>query len=82
MLTYKQAAAVLLKKYPQKKITMAIDYDSKWFIFMAVDDENSIDLDSPFYAVNKRTGDIRTYSPVDDLDNYTNAVQNRMIYSN
>lgn len=79
MLTYKQAAAVLLKKYPQKKITMAIDYDSKWFIFMVVEDENSIDLDSPFYAVNKHTGDIRTYSPVDDLEKYTEAVYNHRI---
>lgn len=74
-----EAVKILKKKYPKKTVTMAIDYDSKWFLFLVVDDPNKMDEDSPFYAVNKKTGAIRSYSPIDDLDNYTEAVQNRVI---
>lgn len=78
MVGEKKAISLLLNKYPNKKVTQVIDYDSNWFLLLAVDNFNKVDFDSPYFAINKYTGAIRSYSPIDDLDKFTEAIQNRV----
>lgn len=78
MVSEKKAVSILLNKYPKKKVTQIIDYDSKWFLLLAVENPNKVDFDSPYFAVNKQSGAIRSYSPIDDLDKFTEAIQNRV----
>lgn len=75
----KECLQILQNKFPNKIPTQAIDYDSNWFLVMAVDDPTSIDYDSPWYAINKSNGAIRNYSPIDDIENFTKAIRNRVI---
>ena len=79
MLNVQQAINALRKTYPKRQITQAIDYDSKWFLFLAVENPDRVDFDSPYYAVDKQTGAVRSYSPVDDLEKFTDAVYTRQI---
>lgn len=67
------------KKYPKRTITSAIDYDQKWYLFLAVENPKEIDYDCPIFAVNKQNGEVRSYSPMDELEKYTNAVRRRSI---
>lgn len=79
MLNVKQAMNSLKKKYPKRQVTQAIDYDKTWFLFLAVEDPNKIDYDSPYYAVHKQTGKVCSYNPVDELEKFTDAIDNRQI---
>ena len=77
MIDVKQAASALKQKYPNRRITNAMDYDSAWWLFEAPEGDN-VDYDCPLFAVNKRTGAVRTYS-MNDMDAFTDAYLNRRI---
>ena len=72
MINPRQAASILHKKYPKLTITDCKDLPSHW-LFTAVDDPDEVDYNDPFYAIDKRNGDICSYSPFDDIDNFNNA---------
>ena len=78
ILTKNDAIERVKQKYPKRKATQIIDYDNSWYLVAAVEG-NSVDFDSPYFAVNKHTGIIRTYSPIDDLEKFTEAIQERAI---
>lgn len=77
MISSSEAMAAVKKKYPAREVVQIIDYDSDWWIVAAVENKNKMDFDSPYYAVDKDTMEIRSYSPIDDLENFTDAIQNR-----
>lgn len=77
MITLSDAQQYLKRKHPSRTITMSLDYDRDWYLFMAVEDPNSIDYDSPWYAVNKSTGSVRSFNPIDQLEKFTEALYNR-----
>lgn len=79
MISFVEAAKRLQNTYPTRQITQALDYDSKWFLFMAVENPNAIDYDSPWYAVNKHTGAVRTFNPIDQLEKFIDAMHNRRV---
>lgn len=78
MLSKNDAIRILRRKYPQRRPTQFIDYDNDWFLIAAVEG-NSMDFDSPYFAINKQSGVIKTYSPIDDLEKFTDAIQNRAV---
>lgn len=78
-MTVKEAMGKLTTKYPDRKIMAAFDYDSNWFIFSAPKNSKKIDMESPYFAVHKRTGSIRSYSPMADLARFKDAAEHRMI---
>lgn len=77
MINAEKAIALVHKKYPKRTAVQIIDYSSKRFLVAAVENTETTDLDSPYFAVDKQTGEIRTYSPVDDLERFTAAIQTR-----
>lgn len=76
MLTKHDAVKKIKEKYPKRRPTQVIDYDDHWFL-VAAPSGNDTDFDSPYFAVNKRVGIVRTYSPLDDLEKFTEAIQER-----
>lgn len=70
---------ILNEVHPERTIIKAIDYSDKWFIFSAVENVDEIDYNDPFYAVNKYTGSVRAYSPMADLANFIDALNNRSL---
>lgn len=78
MINVQQAITNLNRKYPKRKVTAAIDYDKYWWILEAPE-EGKPDLDAPYYAVNKQTGDIKTYSPMADLDKFSEVYPDKLV---
>lgn len=80
MISLEKAKVLFKQKYPKREVMKIMDYDSVWYLFEAVEDRNVRDFDSPFFAVNKQTGTVRTYSPMDDIDNFMSVVADHVIY--
>lgn len=49
-------------------------YDGIWYVFTALEDPDKEDDNDPFYKMDKITGKILPYSPIEDLDKYSNAL--------
>ena len=60
---------------PKLIITDIVDLDQTSYVFTAVENPKQADYGDPFYKIDKITGKISPYSPINDLDRYTNAKQ-------
>lgn len=78
MISVEQAVTNLKRKYPKRKVTGAIDYDSYWWILEAPEGDKP-DMDSPFYAVSKQTGEVKSYSPVADIDKFSEVYPDKLV---
>lgn len=78
MISIINASKILTKKYPKRTIQSGYDYDNNWWLFEATEG-NEINYDSPYYVVNKKTGDVKTFSPIPELDKFSYALENRRI---
>lgn len=72
-MTAKEAANNLRKIHNKLTVTSCKDYDSNYYIFTALEDPNEIDYNCPMYAVNKRTGKVTYFTPMEDLDKFLDA---------
>ena len=72
MINPKQAAEILKKKYQKLTITECVELPKHW-LFTAVENPDIPDYDDPFYAIRKSDGVVCSYSPLDDLDNFSQA---------
>lgn len=72
MINPRQAASILRKKHPELTITECVELPNHW-LFTAVENPNETDYNDPFYAIEKRSGKVCSYSPFDDIDNFNNA---------
>ena len=63
------------KAYPKLTITDTLDLDQASYVFTAVENPKHSDYSDPFYKIDKITGKISPYSPINDLDRYVNAKQ-------
>lgn len=78
---YKQAIFEFAKQFPKLKVLRCIDYSNDHYIMEAVEATDVTDYNSPFYAVNKNSGEVTTFIPTLDLDAFFDAVENRTVYS-
>lgn len=72
MISPKQAANILNKKYPKLSIMRCVELPKYW-LFTAVENADAPDYNDPFYAIRKADGTICSYSPFDDIDNFNKA---------
>lgn len=79
MLSLDECKSIFNKKHPELTITNAVDLDRIWYVFTALEDPNKPDDNDPFYKIDKFSGKIKAYSPIEDLDKYSEALyrQNR-----
>lgn len=67
---------MLEEKYPDKKIIgNPVEYKGSFAVSMVdkTQSDSEPNWDSTIYAVNKNTGNIRTFSVLDELDFFTQA---------
>lgn len=62
MITLEEAAALYLKKYPNRIIETVIDTEDEW-VFSALDAESHEPLDISPAAISKQTGKFRVFFP-------------------
>lgn len=80
MISAKEAANVVKKKYPDVFPKSVIDYDSKMYIVEAPKFENEPDFNDPFYSVTKDGSKVARFNPImNDLDKFIEASTSRSI---
>lgn len=70
-MTAREALDIIQNEYPFKDVTECREYSDK-FIF-ALTSGDKVDYNSPYKAVDKETGKISAYSPVQDIANFPNG---------
>ena len=77
---YKKAIFEFAKRFPNLTVLRCINYSNEHYIIEAVEDPKVTDYNSPFYAVNKNSGEVTSFIPALDLDAFFDAVDNRTEY--
>jgi hypothetical protein len=77
MITINKAIDNIRKKFKGYHITQAINYDENWFVFCVLKNLDKVNFDAPYYAVNKQTGDICSFTPMMDLNKFIIASRER-----
>lgn len=77
MIAVKEASDIVKRKYPNRRIMNAMDYDRTWWLFEAVESD-TVDYNCPLVAVNKNNGEVRTYA-LEDIGTFMDAYMNRSI---
>lgn len=77
-ITAKEAYGLLKKQFPNLNVFSVLDYDDNNYAFSG-SDGNYIGPESQNYLVNKRTGVIKYFSPMEDIEKFTDAIDNRSI---
>lgn len=75
MIGLQKALELMRKKKPERTVTQAFNYQNTHYIFVAPRTGLEIDYNDPYFAVDRSTGDILSYSPADDLENWIATMQ-------
>lgn len=81
MITSERVIQHFKRQFPKLVVTRVIDYDTIHYVVEAVRDLKVPDYNCPYYGVDKRTGEITSFIPTFDLDEFFNALETRTIYS-
>lgn len=81
MISFIQAKNIFKKRFSNLVILRCVDYSDTHYIFEAVENPHVIDHNSPYYTLDKKTGEVSVFIPTLDLDAFFDAVENRTIYS-
>lgn len=55
------------------------DYDDSNYIIEAVEDEEKIDYNAPFYLMNKESKVVIPFSPLENIEKFRKAFKDRLI---
>lgn len=78
MMTEEQCRSAFKRRFPKLTITQVVDLDDTSYVVTALRDPNKEDDNDPFYLVNKRTAKIRNYSPMEDIEKYSDALYKQL----
>lgn len=78
-MTVEQAKGVFRKEYPDKDIKAIAAFDNSSFLFVAMDKGNSKEVGDPNYLINKKTGKITQFNPLDDIQKFNTALGKRRL---
>ena len=71
-MTEEKALQLFREKYPQMIVVQIMDL-KKYFVITATENLSAIQEEiDPYYFVDKKTGEIGSYSPTTDLNAFTN----------
>ena len=79
MITEKECLASFKKKHKDLVVTGMCDYNSQFYLITAVKDPNDVDFNYPYYAIRKTDGVECSFSPMDNLDDFLEAMAEREI---
>lgn len=74
-MTPQEAYKLFIKKHGNLTVTECIDY-GKYYVFVAVEDPEKVDISDPYYAVDKKTGEVGYFSPAGDIEKWVAACVN------
>ena len=77
MMSPYDAAKLVKKAEPKRTPTYVCDYDPSTYVVTALLDPRKPEYDDPFWAVDKRTGKIREFSPAGDIAKFGEAMNKR-----
>lgn len=55
------------------------DYDDSNYIIEAVEDEEKVDYNAPFYLMNKESKVVIPFSPLENIEKFRKAFKDRLI---
>lgn len=70
MITAKQIYAMFKRHYPELTITEMFNNDSNNVVVVAIENVGLTDYNNPFYLVNRTTGKIIPFNPINDMPNF------------
>ena len=84
MITPEKALNMFKKSNPDLIVKTGCTYynkkdKKKYYIFYAVHDENKVEYNDPFYAVDSASGKIGPFTPAEDQDAYIRALKTNPI---
>lgn len=85
MIDVHEAARLAEKQKSNSTATAVIDYDDDLFVVEVVDNgslSGETDYNCPYVAVSKTTGNVVGFTPMEDLEKFFEAVDNRITYLN
>lgn len=79
-MTVDRAAELVLKAHPHVEIVSAHDYRGD-YLFVAPDKKLGIlgDYNDPYYVVDKRTGEVRAITPLEDFAGFDEAFSKKQL---
>lgn len=77
MIEFEDAIRNIKKKFHDRDITEAFDI-GQYYIF-CVPGNDKIDYSSPYFGVEKSSGRVVKYSPLDDIVRFNNARSNHQL---
>lgn len=77
MMSPYDAAKLVKKAVPDRTPTYVCDYDPTTFVVTALLDPKKPEYNDPFWAVDKRTGKVREFSPAEDMAKFGEAMNRR-----
>lgn len=74
--TIPMAIKELKKKFPDVSVKEVFLYDPSHWLFCAPTKGLKVDYNDPYYLVDIFSGDVRSFSPVLDYENFAKAISN------
>lgn len=71
------AARKVEKTFPDVSVKGIYDYSSEWYMVMATD-KDDVDYNCPYYLVGKTNNRVCSFSPLTDLNKFTNALEKKI----
>lgn len=78
-MTVNEIIKIMQEKAPGRTVVAIADLNSEMYVITAVKDPNKVDYTNPMFALSKKEHAIRSYSPLENLDEYTDAMDNRRL---
>lgn len=75
-ITAKEAYNIIKNKYSNMEIFSVIEFDSNHFLFGLKENENP---NTVYYSINKNTGVIKYFFPMENFDKFSDAIVNNSI---
>lgn len=85
MIDVHEAAKLAEKGKANSTATAVIDYNDDFYVVEVIDNNSlsgETDYNCPYVAVSKSTGNVAGFTPMEDLDAFFEAVENRTTYLN
>ena len=79
-MNFKMAMDLVKKAEPTRTITACCDYDGDHYVVTALSDPSKFGENDPFFAVNKKTGEVTEFTPGADIPKFSEAMSKRLVY--
>lgn len=79
MIDAKTAYKIFRREHPDRKVFSMCDYNKKYYVITASNENGSIDFNGSEYAIDKKNGEISVYNPLEDIGYFMKVSYERKI---